>query len=355
MKTLEEARIEIDQIDRQLAVLFEERMKLVRDVALYKVANQMAVFDAKREQQVIEKNCQLIQQEEYKPYFATFLQAFMDVSKQYQKTIVELPVIGYQGTEGAFSHLAATRLFPDHTTNTYATFEDVFKAVASGEIRYGVIPFENSYTGEVGEVLDLLKQYQVYITDMYDLKVDQHLLGIKGAEVSQLKQVYSHHQAISQCKTFLKGHAFELIPYPNTALAAKYIAQQQDPTKAAIASKETAALYGLDVLVEEINTSTDNTTRFIVLSKQLKTQGNQFSLLFTVKHDAGQLAKVMQVIASKGYNMQSIRSRSLHKEPWKYYFYVAMDGSLQDSKTQELLAEIGTHCEEYKVIGSYQK
>lgn len=271
------------------------------------------------------------------------------VEEAYTKKIT----VGYQGTKGAFSHIAATKVFPEGNLVSYPTFEDVFLAVDKGEIPYGVIPFENSYTGEVGEVLDLLLKYDCHISGIYDLKIDQNLLGLKNAKLKDIKQVYSHQQALSQCQTYLREKKFETVPFANTALAAKYVSETKDIYKAAIASKETAELYGLKILVPNINTSRENTTRFIILTKKLICQGNRFNLLFTVDHNAGQLAHVIQIIAEHKYNMESIKSRSLHSAPWQYYFYVEIVGELQAPETQQMIEEMRVCCKELKILGTY--
>ena len=309
MNKLEEARKIINEVDKEVAALFQKRMQAVEDVILYKLENDMPIFDSGREKQVIEKNCAYITEEKYIESYKEFIQNLMDTSKRYQASIINKGVVAYQGTMGAFSHIASKKVFPDSKLKSYATFEDVFKAVADGGAAYGVIPFENSYTGEVGEVLDLLSKYDCHISGIYDLKIDQNLLGLKNAEIKDIEKVYSHHQALSQCQTFLKGTNFEAIPYPNTALAAKFVSEAGDIHKAAIASRETAELYGLKILVENINTSTENTTRFIILTKKLEEKGDRFNLLFTVDHNAGQLAHIIQIVAEHGFNMESIRSR----------------------------------------------
>lgn len=263
--------------------------------------------------------------------------------------------VGYQGTKGAFSHIASTKIFPEENLLSYPAFEDVFLAVDKGEIPYGVIPFENSYTGEVGEVLDLLLKYDCHISGIYDLKIDQNLLGLKNAGLNDIQLVYSHQQALSQCQTYLREKKLETVPYANTALAAKYVSEAGDIHKAAIASKETAELYGLKILVPNINTSRENTTRFIILTKNLVQAGNRFNLLFTVDHNAGQLAHVIQIIAEHGFNMESIKSRSLHSLPWQYYFYVEIVGELSEPKTQQMIEEMRSSCKELKVLGSYTR
>ena len=354
MSLLDDARKRINAIDEEMAKLFEQRMQAVEDVIRYKQAHQMKVLDTSREQYVIEHNTAFIQREEYRDSYIEFISEMMAISRKYQRSIINRDLIGYSGTEGAFSHIAAERVFLDHRKKSYASFEDVFHAVTEREVAYGVIPFENSYTGEVGEVLDLLMRYDVYIKDIYDLQISQNLLGVKGASLADIKQVYSKDQAIYQSKKFLEGRGYELIPYPNTALAAEYVAKENDKSKAAIAAKENAELYGLDILAEDINTSEQNTTRFIIISKQLIQQGNRFSLAFTTHHKAGALVHAMNIIAQYGFNMQSIKSRSIKERPWEYYFYVEIEGNLKDAKEQHLIHDLKEACEEVKILGAYQ-
>lgn len=355
MNQLDDARKIINEIDENMASLFEQRMKAVESVIDYKIKNNMEIFDSKREQEVILRNAKMIQDESLKEYYIEFLQSMMDISKKYQHMLNQTIRVGYQGVKGAFSYIAASSIFKDTKLKEMDTFEEVFQKVISGELNYGVIPFENSYTGEVGEVLDLLLKYDVYINEIYDLKIDQNLLGTIDSKIEDIKQVYSKDQAIYQSKAFLHGRGFELIPYPNTALAAKYISEENDPSKAAIASKETAKLYGLKILAENINTSMDNTTRFIVITLEKPKSANHFNMLFTLNHDVGSLASIMQLIANKGFNMESIKSRSLQDRSWEYYFYVEVVGDCESLEGKELLKSMEETCMRFKLLGSYQK
>ncbi|MEG0274372.1 chorismate mutase [Amedibacillus sp. YH-ame10] len=356
MSLLEDARKQINEVDEQMAELFEKRMQAVEDVIHYKQENNLAVLDTSREQEILDKNIHYIHKEEYKELYKDFMKNVMAQSRRYQKMVISKDVVGYQGTQGAFSYITCTHVFPDMKKQRYATFEDVVNAVSSGEITYGVIPFENSYTGEIGEVLDILIQYEnVYIHDIYDLKISQNLLGVKGARIEDVRQVYSKDQAIYQSKKFLEGRNMELIPYANTALAAEYVAKQNDKTKAAIAAKENAELYGLDILAEDINTSAQNTTRFIIIKRELEPHGNEFSILFKTQHKAGALLEVMQIISNYGFNMESIKSRSMKDSPWEYYFYVEIVGNLQHEAEQKLLEDLKKACAYVRVLGAYQK
>ncbi len=355
MKTLEEARIQIDIIDREMARLFEERMQVVEDVVAYKMANNLQVLDSSREKQVIDKNKAYIQHAEFEPFYVEFITYLMSLSRKHQHQLSSKEVIGFQGTEGAFSHIALNRLFKDQQVKSYKTFEEVVLAVLNDEVEKAVLPFENSYTGEVGEVLDLLYKYDVMISDIYDLKIDQNLLAVKGADIKDIKQVYSHEQALNQSKHFLSMYPVELIPYPNTALAAKFVSETNDKSKAAVASLETAELYNLDVLVKNINTSEDNTTRFIVISKKGSDEGNRMSFIFTTDHHAGSLAKVINAISEHGFNMENLKSRAIHNQPWKYYFYVALEGSRQSDEAFALFEDFSRYCQDFRYLGSYTK
>lgn len=355
MDKLEQARQEINGIDREMAALFERRMRAAEDVIAYKTEHGLPVLDSGRERAVLEQNAANIHNPAYLEYYTDFLQGVMELSKRYQRVLDSADAVAYQGVEGAYSHITLKRLFPGARAVSFETFEEVIRAVESGEIPCGVLPFENSYTGEVGTILDLLYRYDVKISRIYDLKISHNLLGLKGARLSDIRQVYSHEQGLSQCKRFLDSCRVEQISYLNTALAAKFVSESGDRSKAAIASIETAALYGLEVLAPDISTSAENTTRFIVISREMGGEGNRFSLLFTLDHDAGRLAGVMQIIARYGFNMDNIKSKSLHNLPWQYYFYVEIEGNLFSPEAQAMIGEMKCECKELKVLGSYRK
>ena len=301
MDALEQARAEIDTVDAQLAALFERRMAAVLQVAEYKRAHGLPIYDAAREAAVLEKAAARIRQPALRPYYKDHVQHMMDIAKQYEAAVLGQNRAAYQGVEGAFAHIALKALFPHAEAVSYSTWDEVFEAVASGEAAHGVVPFENSHAGDVSAVLDLCYNHpELWVVNVYDLPISQNLLVLPGTQLSQLRTVYSHQQAIAQSETFLKQFRLPATAMANTAMAAKFVAESGDPTKAAIASAETAALYGLEILVPNINTDGDNTTRFIVLSREKPTAGNRFSLLFTADNKPGKLAEVIQVIVKSG-------------------------------------------------------
>ncbi len=220
---------------------------------------------------------------------------------------------------------------------------------------HGVVPFENSHAGDVSAVLDLCYNHPgLWVVEVYDLPVSQNLLVLPGTQLNELTRVYSHQQAIAQSETFLKQFHLPATAMPNTAMAAN-LWQRRRPGLAAIASVETAALYGLEVLVPRINTDGDNTTRFIVLSREKPTAGNRFSLLFTVDNKPGKLAEVIQIIGASGYDMESIKSRPLPHVPFEYYFYVELVGDPTADETAALLRELNHVCRTVRLLGVYTK
>ena len=260
--------------------------------------------------------------------------------------------IGYQGTIGAFSHIAASKMFDSAELINFLTFKDVIDGVVSGNIDFGILPIENSYTGEVAMVLDELFDSNVYIIDIYNLPIVQNLIGIKTAQLEEIKQVYSHEQALMQCSNFLKDYNMEMISFANTALASEYVKNMNDPTKAAIASSMTAEIYGLKVLKEEINNNKYNTTKFVVVSKEIKEVKNSFAFMFTVKDGSGALANVLNEISKLNVNLTAISSHSTH-DAWKYYFYCEAEGRLDSRNIQELIEVLEEKCQSFKIVGSY--
>lgn len=355
MNQLENARAAINEIDRRMAELFEQRMNAVCQVAEYKAAHGLPIYDAAREAAVLEQNTARIQDPALRPYYADLLRRQIELAKQYEAYRMGRDRVAYQGVEGAFAHIALKHLFPHAKAVSYATWAEVFKAVEQDEAVYGVLPFENSHAGDVSEVLDLCYKHTLSVVDVYDLPVVQNLLGLPGAQLSDIRQVYSHQQAISQSEKFLRSFALPAHAMANTAMAARYVAEGGDKTLAAIASDETAALYGLKVLVPGINTDGDNTTRFIVVGKQLPTAGNRFSLLFTVDNKPGQLAGVIQQIGASGFNMECIKSRPMPHVPFEYYFYVELVGDAQAESTGRLLDQLRRSCRTVRVLGVYSK
>lgn len=358
MTELEQARSGINEIDQKMAELFEKRMNLVVQVANYKKKNGMQVFDSSREQQVIERCTQYIKNIDLQPYYVQFIQDLMDISKKYQHKLLEGAKIAYSGIEGAFANIAAKKIFPDGVLISYADFESAYKSVENGECDVAVLPIENSFAGEVGQVSDLMFTGNLYVNGIYSLPVLQNLVGVPGATIEDVKKVISHPHALNQCASFIKEHGLESQNAENTARAAKMVSEWKDKSFAAIASAETAELYGLTVLAANINENSNNTTRFAVFSKVKEEIINRedfstFIMMFVVKNESGSLVKVLNIIGEYGYNMRVVRSRPLKDSQWEYYFYVEAEGKLSSERSQEMLGKISEKCQLLKVLGSY--
>lgn len=357
MDKLEQARQIINEADSEIAKLFEKRMKAVADVAEYKLQRGLPVLDAGREAQVIARNCMYVSDPVLREYYTSFLIGTMDISKRYQRRLMQGMTVAYSGVEGAFAEIASKRIFPDAVKIAFPDFTSAYKAVENGECDCCVLPIENSYAGEVGQVIDLIYEGMLSVTGMYSLAISQNLLGIRGADADSVKKVISHPQALGQCADYIKNHGFETEEAANTALAARQVASLSDKTTAAIASLDTAKLYSLDVLDHDINASSQNTTKFASLTRtpEKPSDTGSFIMLFTVKQEPGALAKAINVIGKYGFNMKALRSRPMREPAWQYYFYVEIDGNDESDNGIAMISELEKQCERLKIAGRFKE
>lgn len=370
---LDELRNKIDSLDRQFVQVFEQRMKVVEDVAAYKKMNNMQVLNAKREQEVIAKNIALLQDSKYAPQLQNILERLMQLSRSCQQAYItdnaEKPLptatldianakVGYQGVAGSFSHQALLEFFGGYNVQqkNYLNFEDVFEALKCGELDFAVLPVENSSTGAVSEIYDLLLKYDANIIGEHCLPIEQHLLTVEGCRMEDIQKVYSHPQGFKQSREFLITHpTWELIPYFNTAKSAEFVAECQDKTIAAIGSAQAAKLYGLNILAEKINFNNQNHTRFIILGRQTGSLpgSNKVSIIVSLPHKAGSLARMLSYFEQSNINLLKIESRPNINENWSYYFYVDFQGSLADNKVRQVVANVQADSLYFKILGNY--
>lgn len=264
--------------------------------------------------------------------------------------------IAYSGIEGAFAYISAKHIFPNDELVSYANFKEAYDAVVFDRCDYAVIPIDNSYSGEVTPVMDLLFYGDLFINGLYSLKVVQNLLGVKGSRISDITKVISQPKALEQCDEYIKRHGFEMIQSDNTARAAKEVSELNDIHTAAIASIETAPLYGLSVLEEHINESDDNTTRFVVLSKkdghvENTDEAQTCIMIFTVENISGALVKALNIIGEYGFNMRVLHSRPIKDFVWQYYFYVEIEGRINSEKGNKMVSDLNKICSVLKVLG----
>ena len=352
---LEEARKIINEVDSQMAALFVKRMRAAELVYEHKKEFGLPILDQNREDAVIEKNSALIEDEVLKGYYIDYLKHLMSVSRAYQYRMQSGLKVAYSGVEGAFAHIAAGRIFPESDRVSCRDFKAAYDSVVNGECDVAVLPIENSYAGEVGQTIDLIFSGGLFINGIYELEIHQNLLGVPNATIEDIKKVTSHPQALAQCHDYIKLKGIDTEDASNTAVAAKMVADANDKTLGAIASVETAEIYGLKVLEANINKSGENTTRFAVLSKVQANSSTLSSsvLMFTVKHEAGSLANAISIIGKYGYNMTALRSRPLKKHSWQYYFYIEIDGTIATDNGTKMIDELNMVCDRLKVAGTF--
>jgi chorismate mutase/prephenate dehydratase len=359
MSSLDEARQIIDKVDARMAELFCERMKAAEMVAAYKKEHGLKILDPEREAAVIRKNAERVEDKTMREYYVQFLSGNMAISRAYQERLINGMKAAYSGTRGAFAHIATSRFFPTAQAQAYPDFAAAYQAVVSGECDVAVLPTENSYNGEVGQVTDLMFSGPLYVNAIAELPVTQDLLALPGATMADIKKVVSHPQALGQCAEYIKEKGFETREYSNTALAAEYVAEKGKKSIAAIASAEAAELFGLTVLERNINASRTNTTKFAVFSRADNTfpigkKGVHSILMFTVRNEAGALAKAIDIIGRHGFNMITLRSRNMKELLWQYYFYVEVEGDIVAQNGKEMLEELRGCCDKLKVAGSFE-
>lgn len=267
-----------------------------------------------------------------------------------------LAKVACQGVAGAFSHRACLDVFDTPDITFYPHFEDVFQAVSQGEQRYGIIPIENTLAGSVTDNYDLMLQYHLYIVGTVKVKIEHSLLVLPDAQLDQIRSVYSHEQALHQCSDFLKAHPqMGAHPYSNTAASAKFVAEQGDPSLAAIGSRECAQMYGLKILCEAIQNRRDNFTRFVVLAKQPVEHPdcNRISLIVRVKHEAGALYGALSRFADQKINLLKLESRPIPDSPFEFMFYWDFSGNLQEERVQTALANLKHDIDYLQFLGNY--
>ena len=377
MDELQELRREIDGIDRELVELFRRRMDVARRVGAYKRANGIPVLDPERERQVLQSKGGLAG-EELRPAVITLFQTVMALSRRQQRDLmgrgadnpgvlrwqeaqnnlrqpIPAPRVVYQGVPGAYSEQAAVDFFgPAVSTTGLEQFEDCFLALREGRADYAVLPIENSSTGAIRQIYDLLTQYECYVVGETTVKVEHCLMALPGASLDAITHVYSHEQGLFQCERFLNAHpGWKQVPQADTAGSAQMVAQSGDLTKAAICSARAAELYGLEILARGVNHNARNTTRFVVVSPRLELRpgADKISTLFVLPHEAGSLHEVLTVFSVHGLNLMKLESRPMPGRSWEYMFFLEFTGDPGDPAVEDALHELAQTTGDFRVLG----
>ena len=376
---LKELRVELDHIDREMVSLFERRMRVCEDVARYKIENNLPVLDASRERQKLQSvEAQL--PEDLQEYGVSLYDLLMELSRSSQTRLMggrtDLPaqiqsaidhtdplfppsaMVACQGVEGAYSQQAAEKLFRRPNVLYFSNFEGVFSAIEKGLCRYGVIPLENSTAGSVNMVYDLMMRHNFRIVRSVRLKVDHNLLARPGVKLEDIREIYSHEQAIGQCSAFLQAHPeIKVVRCANTAEAAKFVSQSDRRDIAALSSRTCAELYGLQNLAPACQNQGNNYTRFICIGRELEIYpgADRTSLMVVLPHRPGSLYKLLSRFYALGINLNKLESRPLPDRDFEFMFYFDLDTSVYSQQFMQLMGELDTICETFSYLGSYSE
>lgn len=374
---LTELRRQIDGIDDQLVQLFCRRMALCAQVAEYKKANGLPILMPAREREKL-KDVAEKAGPDMANYTRTLYAMLFELSRSYQsklsggsrqlyemitQSIQDTPnlfpqtaMVACQGVEGAYSQLACEKIFPNPMILYFKTFDGVFQAIDQGLCQYGILPIENSTAGSVTKVYDLMIQHNFYIVRTFRLKIDHNLLANPGAKLEDIKEIYSHEQAINQCSTFLHSlKGVNVVPVANTAVASEMVASSGRKDVAALSSRSCAELYNLSCLASSVQDKGNNRTRFICISRNMEIYpgSDKTSIMMVLNHRPGALYKVLARIYTLGINVTKLESRPIPDREFEFMFYFDLETSIYSEQFVQLMCELEDLCEEFKYLGSY--
>ena len=374
---LTELRRQIDGIDDQLVQLFCRRMALCAQVAEYKKANGLPILMPAREREKL-KDVAEKAGPDMANYTRTLYAMLFELSRSYQsklsggsrqlyemitQSIQDTPnlfpqtaMVACQGVEGAYSQLACEKIFPNPMILYFKTFDGVFQAIDQGLCQYGILPIENSTAGSVTKVYDLMIQHNFYIVRTFRLKIDHNLLANPGAKLEDIKEIYSHEQAINQCSTFLHSlKGVNVVPVANTAVASEMVASSGRKDVAALSSRSCAELYNLSCLASSVQDKGNNRTRFICISRNMEIYpgSDKTSIMMVLNHRPGALYKVLARIYTLGINVTKLESRPIPDREFEFMFYFDLETSIYSEEYVQLMCELDELCEEFKYLGSY--
>ncbi len=377
---LKEIRNEIDKIDSELVELYKKRMSLSANVAEYKRANNMPILDSSRERALLNKVSEL-SGEEFEEYTRTLYSTILDLSRSYQHKILgntsalyssienaienttkifpECASVACQGVEGAYSQVAAEKLFRLPTITYFSNFNAVFSAIEAKMCRYGILPIENSTAGSVKQVYDLMKEHNFKIVRSVRIKIDHNLLAKKGTKLSDVKEIYSHEQAINQCQKFIASlpRDVKITCVENTAKAALMVSMSERNDVASLSSHFCKEQYGLDVIAQNVQDNANNQTRFICISNELEVYpgADKTSLMLVTPHKPGSLYKILSRFNSLGINLLKLESRPIPDSNFEFMFYFDLEASVYSDRLAQLLSELEQVCEDFTYLGTYSE
>ena len=374
---IQELRGQIDQIDDQIVQLFGQRMDVAAQIADYKKENNLPIFVPAREREKLQDVAQKAGPE-MANYTRVLYSMLFELSRSYQgkrsdtlsplynniteaiastpKLFPQSAMVACQGIEGAYSQIACEKIFKNPFIMYFKSFDGVFSAIEQGLCQYGILPIENSTAGSVNKVYDLMIHHNFSIVRTFRLKVDHNLLAKPGAKLSDIREIYTHEQAIGQCSSFLSGlKDVKVIPVENTAVAAQMVSKAEGNHAAAISSRSCGELYSLSCLASSVQDKGNNYTRFICISKKLEIYpgADKTSIMMILNHKPGALYKVLARMYVLGINVTKLESRPLPDRDFEFMFYFDLDTSIYSEEFVQLMCEIQDLCDEFKYLGSY--
>ena len=375
--TLEELRKQIDAIDDQLIQLFQDRMQVAASIAQVKKENNLPVLNAAREREKLADVASKTK-EEMQDYARVLYSLLFELSRSYQDKLLDAPsavyaeitealaktpqllpkapMVACQGVEGANSQAACEKLFRNPQIMYFQGFENVFTAIEKGMCQYGILPIENSTAGSVKKIYDLMIRHDFHIVRSTRIKIDHNLLAKKGTKLSEIKEVFSHEQAISQCAEYLRSLGnVKVTCCDNTAAAAEMVAKSDRTDIAALSSRSCAELYGLNCLAASVQDTDNNHTRFICIAKNLEIYpgADKTTLMMVLPHKPGSLYKVLARLYALGINLIKLESRPMPDRDFEFMFYFDLETSVYSEDFAQLMCELDKICEEFKYLGSY--
>ena len=369
MRDIKDIRLDINKVDNELKKLFLERMEYVEQVREYKEATNTPVKNKGREADILKSKLEGV--ENFRSETAEFFKSMIEISCNYQDERLsnqhindvfvaidnddffdKIDKVCHQGIKGSYSHEIATKFFGSKEIFSVNTFREVVDAVLNDECDIGILPIENLSMGCVSDVYDLILENDVYITHCSGLEISHCLAGVGRLE--DVKNVISHPQALGQCCNYIESNKLLKHECTNTAVAAKMVAQENDKSAAAICSKSCAELYGLNILADNISNLGDNVTKFVFISKKPfeVSDADMVSIIFTIKHESGSLARVLNDFAKNDINMTKIESRPSKDSEWKYVFYV--DLVVPEFDIVKYFSRIRYMFDDFKISGIYR-
>ena len=376
---LNELRTKIDEIDSEIVRLFTERMNISGQVAEYKKENNQPIYVPAREREILKdvaekagpemanytrvlysmifelsRSYQQKQNDEHTPLYKKITESIENTPKLFPQA----PMVACQGVEGAYAQIACEKIFKSPFIMYFKNFDAVFNAIDKGLCQYGILPIENSTAGSVKKVYDLMINHNFSIVRTFRLKVDHNLLVNPGTKLEDIKEIYSHEQAINQCSEYLRNFPnATIIPVENTAVAAEMVSKSGRKDVAAISSRSCEELYGLECLATSIQDEKNNHTRFICISKNLEIYpgADRTSIMMILNHKPGALYKVLARMYVLGINVVKLESRPLPDREFEFMFYFDLETSIYSEEFVQLMCELDDMCEEFKYLGSYSE